>query len=651
MPNRDSLPHWLASLTAAELAGLLAARPDTLGIPPGNLVELADRLAAPDAVRFAVCGLNLTQAEVLAAAQAVGGDWATSGEIAGRFSNRPDLAVIERALAELTRLALVWPVDGGWELIRPLRTPRASRMLGELHTEPPAPGLRPVGSDTVDEQAAAVALPLVLGVAGLIELCSTTPLDVLRSGGVGVKEVRRAAKALGADEPAVRLWLALAYHADLLDADDGVILPTCAADEWLAGGPAERLLPLLLTWWQLPSSPTGTDEHGRPPTALLHGYGDGDRELRHDLIGWFAEQPAGHVLVDRAELLASVEWWRPYVYGEPEPVEAVLDEAERLGVLAGGGLSGWGRALAAGDESGVAAAVERSLPAPTGTVRLLADLTAVVTGVPTPELCALLDLAADPGERDVASVWRFSPASVRRALDAGQTADRLLAALTEAADGDVPQVLAYLVRDVARRHGELTVAEVGCCVLGDATLLAEVVARRSLLSLALRQLAPGVLASGKPADQTLKLLRANGYAPVSVDGSGTPVLGRVQPRRATPRLRVTRRRPEAPEAPTDLTEIADDLLAAGVPEHVWSDDAVRRYGDHLTSEEITLLSEALQAERPIAITYLDQRDRGSRRVITPMDVVDGRVEAWCHLRDDERHFLISRIQHVEPASA
>lgn len=650
MPNRDSLPHWLASLTADELAGLLAARPDALGIPPGNLVELAERLAEPDAVRCAVRGLNLTQAEVLAAAQAVGSEWATSLEIAGRFTNRPDPTTVEQVLAQLTRLALVWPVDGGYELVRPLRTLRARRVLGELHTEPPAPGLREVGADAVDQQAAAAAMPLVLGVAGLIELCSTAPLDVLRSGGVGVREVRRAAKALGADEPALRLWLALAYHADLLDADDGVILPTCAADEWLAGSPAERLVPLLLTWWQLPSAPTAPDANGRPPTALLHGYHDADRELRHDLVGWFAEQPPGHVLVDRAELLVSVAWWRPYVYGEPEPVEAVLAEAERLGVLAGGGLSGWGRALAAGDEPAVAEAVDRRLPAPTGTVRLLADLTAVVAGVPTAELCALLDLAADAGERDVASVWRFSPTSVRRALDAGHTADRLLGALTAAADGEVPQVLEYLVRDVARRHGELTVAEVGCCVLGDATLLAEVVARRTLSPLAPRLLAPGVLASAKPAKETLDLLRANGYAPVEVDGSGTPVLGRVRPRRATPRPRVTRRRPVVPELPYDLVEIAGELLAAGVPEHVWSDDAVRRYGEHLTSEEISLLSEALESEKPIAITYLDQHDRGSRRVITPMDVVDGRVEAWCHLRDDERHFLISRIQHVEPAT-
>jgi predicted DNA-binding transcriptional regulator YafY len=51
----------------------------------------------------------------------------------------------------------------------------------------------------------------------------------------------------------------------------------------------------------------------------------------------------------------------------------------------------------------------------------------------------------------------------------------------------------------------------------------------------------------------------------------------------------------------------------------------------------------------VEITYLDGNDRNSRRVITPLDVVGGRMEAWCHLRDDERHFLISRIQRVEPA--
>ncbi len=651
MPNRDTLPQWLAALPASSLASLLAARPDTVVIPPADLLELADRLSAPPSVQAVVRSLNRMLAEVLAAAQAVGSEWVTSGEITHRFKNTPDLGAVEDALGQLTRLGLVWPVDGGYELVRPLRSVRVRGLLGELHTAPPAPEMTSLGADAIDERAAAVVLPAVRGVTALLELCSATPLDVLRSGGVGVKEVRRAAKGLGADELTVRLWLALAYHADLLDADDGVILPTATADEWLAGSPASRIVPLLMTWWQLPSSPTAPDMHGRPPTALLHAFHDSDRELRHDLIGWFAGQPAGSAVVDMSALLAAVGWWRPYIYGEPESAEAIIGEAERLGVLVDGGLSSWGRALVGGKEQDVLDGVERWLPAATGSVRLLGDLTAVVAGMPTVELSALLDLAADADERDTASVWRFSPASVRRALDAGRSADELTDALAAAADGEVPQALTYLMRDVARRHGELAVAPVGCCVLGDATLLAEVAAHRGLVSLGLRLLAPGVLASAKPVDATLELLRANGYAPTSVDGSGIPVVERAEPRRAAPRPRVTSRRPESPEVPYDLLEVAESLQAVGVPQPPEPGDLVQRYGEHLTSEEINLLNDALQRETPVAITYLDGHDRGSRRVITPTDVIDGRVEAWCHLRDDERHFLISRIQHVEPASA
>jgi hypothetical protein len=242
-------------------------------------------------------------------------------------------------------------------------------------------------------------------------------------------------------------------------------------------------------------------------------------------------------------------------------------------------------------------------------------------------------------------------------LDAGQTADGLLAALNEASGNDVPQPLTYLIRDVERRHGELTVAEVGCCLLADdATLLTEVAAHRALGTLALRLLAPGVLASAKPAGPTLELLRANGFAPVAVDGHGTPVLHRITPLRArrrasvVPRFTVTRRYELEP--PLDLYEIAKSLLAAGVTEPEPRESAaVRRHGEQLSDQEISLLVDALHHETPVEITYLDSNDRGSRRVITPLDFDGDRIEAWCHLRDDERHFLISRIRRVAPATA
>jgi hypothetical protein len=655
----ETMPYWLASLDADELAELMARRPDVLVPMPSSLVELADRLAAPQSVRLVVHGFDRTRVDMLAAAQSLHGD-PTVDSVAARFEPPVDRARVADTLAELCRFGLMWPADGEtFRLVRPLHGTggRGNRPI-RLHVEPPEPRLVSPGVDVLDKAAGAAALPTVQGVAQLVELCAVTPLATLRSGGVGVKEVRRAAKTLAASELSVRLWLTLAYHADLVDGDDGEIVPTAAADGWLAGTPAERLVPLLMTWWRLPSAPTAPDMHGKPPTALVHVHYDTDRQLRHDLIEWLASRRPGDALADRAELLATLCWRKPYDYGEPTTVvdtaDAILREASDLGVWVDEGLSTWGRALVSGVEV-LSEAVARVLPPATGRVRLQADLTAVVTGIPTAELSGLLDLAADAGERDTASVWRFSPTSVRRALAAGYTAAGLLAALEEVSSHALPQPLEYLVRDAERRHGELTVAPVGCCVLGDdPALLAEVAAHRGLGALGLRLLAPGVLASAASAAETLASLRKHGYAPVTVDGSGVPKVERVRPRRAKPRSRPTpspTTRPVVTPPVGDLRSLAEELLAARVvePEVPTSGPAagVRQHGDHLSNRELTLLTDALEAEKPIQITYLDQNDRISSRKVTPLAVMGGLMEAWCHLREDERHFLISRIRGVD----
>jgi hypothetical protein len=647
----ECLPRWLATLDAEALAELMARRPDVLGIPPATLTELADRLGSRQSVEIATRGLNRTQVDVLAAA--VGLPSITLDAIRARFLPDADPAVIEATTGELSGLGLLLPTSPGTFALVPALTVTGGRSskLMRLHREPPAP--RSTSVRGVDSAAGIIALTVVRGVAGLIELCSVSPLVTLRNGGVGVKEIRRVAQALRADEQSVRLWLPLAYHADLLDIDDGEIMPTRGADEWLAGSPADRLVPLLMTWWRLPAAPTAPDANGKAQTALSHPYHDDDRELRHDLIGWLGRQPPGTSVVDRGELLSTLAWAKPQVYRAMSTAGAVLDEAERLGVTMVGGLSAWGRALVSGSESALVEAVGKWLPEATDTVRLLPDLTAVVTGMPTAELSALLDLAAEAGEQDTASVWRFSASSVRRALDAGVPAGRLLDSLRAASDDDVPQALEYLVKDVERRHGELTVREVGCVIsTDDHTLLTEVAAHRGLASLRLRVLAPGVVASNMPAGPTLDALRANGYVPSAVDVSGMPLLGRAQPRRARPRPRVTRRPPSrwpviGTESPGDLLELAHELLAAPVDTTPGAGSLVRQYGRHLSDQEITLLTDAIERESAVEITYRDQNERTSRRVITPLDLAGGIVEAWCHLRDDERHFLISGIQQVD----
>ena len=141
---------------------------------------------------------------------------------------------------------------------------------------------------------------------------------------------------------------------------------------------------------------------------------------------------------------------------------------------------------------------------------------------PTAAVSALLDSCADRESRGAAVVWRFSPASVRRAMDEGAAADELVAG----ADRRSPRPtcrrpLTYLIGDVHRRHGSLVVQPALCCVRSaDEALLIEVAAHRSLRTLRPHLLAPTVIAFQAEPTVVLGALRAAGYLPVPADEDG-----------------------------------------------------------------------------------------------------------------------------------
>jgi hypothetical protein len=414
---------------------------------------------------------------------------------------------------------------------------------------PPAPPTAAVEAERVDAAGRQAAGAAVDAVRRLLALLERSPLATVRTGGVGVRELRRAAKQLPGGEPGVRLWLAVAAAADLVVvAADAVILST-TAEEWLAAAPAEALARLLTAWWRLPVVPHHeVDENGKPSPALRWPVGArGPLFERRDLLRELAAlRSEGRGLSDTSDVAAlerHLVHRRPVAYaaGRPAPLlRATLAEAALLGVVADGALSSLGAELLAATaradpEAALAAAVAGMIPAPSTTATFLPDLTAVVAGAVARDLGRLLDEAAEVESRDTASMWRFTRASVRRALDGGRSAGSLLAALAEVAENPLPQPLEYLVRDVARRHGELEVLPAGCCMrAADAALAAEVAAHRALAPLELRLLAESVLVSAKPAAETVAALRAAGYAPVRRDERGEAVVERVPVRRAAP---------------------------------------------------------------------------------------------------------------------
>ncbi len=127
---------------------------------------------------------------------------------------------------------------------------------------------------------------------------------------------------------------------------------------------------------------------------------------------------------------------------------------------------------------------------------LQADLTAVAPGPLERPLAETLSVLADVESKGGATVYRFTPGSVRRALDAGQAASDLHAFLAAHSRTPVPQPLSYLIDDVARRHGHLRIGAASAYVrCDDEAVLNEILDRRRSTGLRLRRLAPTVLAA------------------------------------------------------------------------------------------------------------------------------------------------------------
>ena len=88
--------------------------------------------------------------------------------------------------------------------------------LGPLRTSPPVVSSPPREPKAVDSAGAGQTMEVVRHTEALLEALAAEPAPVLRSGGVGVRDLRRLARRLGLDEPTTALLFEVAYAAGLL---------------------------------------------------------------------------------------------------------------------------------------------------------------------------------------------------------------------------------------------------------------------------------------------------------------------------------------------------------------------------------------------------------------------------------------------------
>jgi hypothetical protein len=374
----------------------------------------------------------------------------------------------------------------------------------------------------------AAARDAVRALSTLLDEAGRTPIVALKKGGVGPRERARLGRRLTIPDDVLTLWIDLAYAAGLLGETDGGYAPTNAYPGWRAVEPSRQWAVAAVAWHALQHAPLmrdiDDDKELPPPLPLMSAAGMMRRATLRAARDGLSVRGVG----------AEIDWFAPlhgYTWqARDEKIAAVVREAELLGVVAGDRLSDLGEQLLAAidaDTDIVTEAARRCaslLPEAECGVILQSDLTAVVSGQPSAAVSELLTAVAVNEARGNAAIWRFTPASVRAALDAGWTGPELLAELAAVADRALPQPLEYLITDAARRHGHVRVRRTRSCVVADEALATEILNTRSLAKLKLARLAPTVLSSSAEPVRVLELLRAAGMSPVAEDPSGAIVV-------------------------------------------------------------------------------------------------------------------------------
>ncbi|KQR04054.1 hypothetical protein ASF74_17315 [Arthrobacter sp. Leaf145] len=543
---------------------------------------------------------------------------------------------------------------------------RGGAIIDDFTLSPPVPELGHT-SAALRRNAAMGAIAETLRLANeLLFAVREQPLTTLRSGGVGVRELRRLAESirLGVHETAILLELCALSGLLRLDVDSSTWIQPPSL-EWLSLPRQEQWLWLVNAWLASERAPSlvgqpltgpssSTAHHGAAGTTINALSAEAQRpdapvvrrrvlEILNELTVEAAAPDGKAPVLDARAVLQRAEWAQPRMSRRfSSLVRGILDEAALLGLMGSGALTQLGSAIADAQPEQAITILGEHLPAAVNHILLQADLTAVAPGYLAPELSETLLLMADAEGQGPASIYRFSAITIRRALDAGQDAESLLAFLREHSATEVPQPLAYLIQDTASRHGRLRIGTSASFIQSDdetaiSDLLQE--ARTSVLSLV--RIAPTVLTSSASPRETARVLRELGLSPAVQEAE--PAVVRFKrttavPGSARPVYTAPRTAPPDDDVEAQLTVLRQHR---GVP--------AEATGEASTQLGLETLQTAIRLKQAVTMNVVDSLGNANTETVVPVSVSGGRVRVFDPAKDTERVLSIHRIIDVEPA--
>ena len=472
---------------------------------------------------------------------------------------------------------------------------------------------------------------------------SDEPPIALRSGGLGIRDLKRSADHLGIDENCVAFVAEVLYLGGLIVIDpDDQILPTNSFDIWMSRSLEERWSSLVNLWLETSRVSGLAGKIGEKNIAPLGPELDraGIASMRKVTLNILAENLEFDPAIKNLQEI--IAWQMPQRFNA-EYIEWTLREAEWLGLTGQGALSEFGIAFLNGSDD---LGVERALPKPVDHILIQADNSAIAPGPLTVELANMIGTIADIESRGGASVYRFSESSIRRGLDHGQTGEQIKDFLKRTSKTPVPQPLEYLINDVAKRHGRLRVGMAQTYIrCEDEGLLTQILHDKKLESLRFRKLAPQVLVCDFETGDVIATLREANYLPAAENASGILI--------SAPAIRRAKSRPKPPRVISETSAPSEIVIKAAVRTLRTGEKASshkpREVPRTTANETLDLLHQYIEEQASLTIGYADTNGGVSNRLIDPISISLGTLIARDHATGEMQSFRIPRITGVSPA--
>ena len=517
---------------------------------------------------------------------------------------------------------------------------------GKIHKDMVSKAPNLIGKEVVQKQ---IDLAAIANISTILRWCeellhnlSDEPPTALRTGGLGVRDLKKIAEHLGIDETCAGFVAELCYLGGLLVIDsDDQILPTSAFDIWLTKSAEERWYSLVVLWLDTSRVSGLIGKNSDKNVAPLGPELDraGASLIRRSTLKVLNDNP--QLTPDVKSLQEIVKWINPQ-RANNDYVEWTLREAEWLGITGQGALSTFGSNLLNEKE---VLEIESALPKPVDHILIQADNSAVAPGPLTPELASEMGTIADIESRGGATVYRFSDSSIRRGLDHGKTGDQIKTFLSKISKTPMPQPLEYLITDIAKRHGRLRVGSAHTYIrCEDEGLVQQILHDKKCEHLRLRKIAPQVLVTDFDLTEVIGELREFGYLPAAENSGGVLL--------SQPNLRRSKSRPKPPRIISEFTAPKDAIVTAAV-KTIRAGERSKKVEPIIpgtsSNETLALINQYINEGKSLIISYADNNGGVSNRIIEPISISLGTLTARDETSDEILQFRIPRINGVAPS--